>query len=219
MPLAPAASELAYLMFTSGSTGTPKAVAVGHPALASFVQGARLRYGIQAGLRVLQFAPFNFDASIEEIFVSLAAGATLVLRDDALLESVGAFVEGPGLLPHLSGADQPHHPGRHHGRLARTGARGHLHRGLGIGFDDPALLLARSERAGRVGRGEAGEVVGAESHEGSSSMWGPMAGHEERTGQVWHVAASTRAGKWAARMPAETSPMSCLAQSGSSSPP
>jgi len=93
-PLAPAASDLAYLMFTSGSTGTPKAVAVGHPALASFVQGARLRYGIQAGLRVLQFAPFNFDASIEEIFVSLAAGATLVLRDDALLESVGAFVEG-----------------------------------------------------------------------------------------------------------------------------
>ncbi len=43
---------------------------------------------------MLQFAPFNFDASIEEVFATLSAGATLVLRTDALLESIPAFVAG-----------------------------------------------------------------------------------------------------------------------------
>ncbi|WP_010483558.1 non-ribosomal peptide synthetase [Pseudomonas sp. S9] len=84
----------AYLMFTSGSTGIPKGVEVSHRALDHFVQAARLRYGVDASDRMLQFAPFNFDASIEEVFVSLSAGATLVLRTDALLQSISTFVEG-----------------------------------------------------------------------------------------------------------------------------
>jgi amino acid adenylation domain-containing protein len=84
----------AYLMFTSGSTGTPKGVEISHRALDHFIQAARLRYDVAASDRMLQFAPFNFDASIEEVFVSLSAGATLVLRTDALLESISAFVEG-----------------------------------------------------------------------------------------------------------------------------
>ncbi len=82
-----------YLMFTSGSTGTPKGVEVSHQALAHFAQAAQQRYGITAADRVLQFAPFNFDASIEEVFVSLSAGATLVLRTDAMLQSMSAFVD------------------------------------------------------------------------------------------------------------------------------
>lgn len=92
---APRQGEVAaYLMFTSGSSGTPKGVEISHRALDHFIQAARLRYGVAATDRMLQFAPFNFDASIEEVFVSLSAGATLVLRTDALLESIGAFVEG-----------------------------------------------------------------------------------------------------------------------------
>jgi len=86
--------EAAYLMFTSGSTGTPKAVEIGHGALAHFTQATRQRYGVGPADRVLQFAPFNFDASIEEVFVSLTAGATLVLRTDAMLQSIDTFVEG-----------------------------------------------------------------------------------------------------------------------------
>lgn len=83
-----------YLMFTSGSTGTPKGVEVSHRALAHFTRAARVRYGIGSTDRVLQFAPFNFDASLEEVFVSLSAGATLVLRTDAMLQSMASFVEG-----------------------------------------------------------------------------------------------------------------------------
>lgn len=81
----------AYLLYTSGSTGVPKGVLVGHGALAHYVASAGQLYGISAEDRVLQFAPLHFDASIEEIFLALCHGATLVLREDADLDSVAAF--------------------------------------------------------------------------------------------------------------------------------
>ncbi|MFN4323011.1 MAG: amonabactin biosynthesis non-ribosomal peptide synthetase AmoF [Aeromonas media] len=91
----PAAGRaVSYLMFTSGSTGLPKGVAVSHGALDHFAAAARCRYHLGEGARMLQFAPFNFDASIEEVFATLSAGATLVLRTDALLESMPAFAAG-----------------------------------------------------------------------------------------------------------------------------
>ncbi|QCR10239.1 amino acid adenylation domain-containing protein [Brenneria rubrifaciens] len=85
--------QTAYVMFTSGSTGAPKGVAIGRRALDHFVAAARQRYGVTENDRVLQFAPFNFDASIEEIFVTLTSGATLILRTDDMLASIPTFVE------------------------------------------------------------------------------------------------------------------------------
>ncbi|MEU3278877.1 amino acid adenylation domain-containing protein [Streptomyces antibioticus] len=89
----PAPTDLAYVLHTSGSTGRPKGVAVGHAALAHFVAAATHRYGLCREDRVLHFAPLHFDASVEEIFLTLCAGATLVIRTDDMTESVPRFLD------------------------------------------------------------------------------------------------------------------------------
>lgn len=88
-----AEDELAYMVYTSGSTGAPKGVMVSRRALAEFVAGAVETYGVAGNDRVLQYAPLHFDASVEEIFVTLCQGATLVIRSDAMLDSVASFLE------------------------------------------------------------------------------------------------------------------------------
>ncbi len=88
----PQSDRLAYVIYTSGSTGQPKGVAIEHQALAQFTAAAIQCYGIEAGDRVLQFAGLHFDASVEEIFTSLCIGATLVLRDPLMLQSIPQFL-------------------------------------------------------------------------------------------------------------------------------
>nr|ASV47084.1 non-ribosomal peptide synthetase [uncultured bacterium] len=89
----PAPEQAAYVIYTSGSTGTPNGVVVEHGALAQFVAGATARYGIGRDDRVLQFAPLHFDASVEELFLTLCAGGTLVIRTDDMLD-VGRLLAG-----------------------------------------------------------------------------------------------------------------------------
>ncbi|WP_369031395.1 amino acid adenylation domain-containing protein [Streptomyces adonidis] len=89
----PTPDDLAYVIHTSGSTGRPKGVEIGHRALAHFVAGAAHRYGPQREDRVLQFASPHFDTSVEEIFLTLCAGATLVVRTDDMTESVPGFLD------------------------------------------------------------------------------------------------------------------------------
>ncbi|MFP2924910.1 myxochelin non-ribosomal peptide synthetase MxcG [Pyxidicoccus sp. 3LG] len=84
---------LAYVIYTSGSTGQPNGVQITRGALAHFVAGATHRYGLGAEDTVLQFAPLHFDASVEEIFLTLCAGARLVLRTDEMLQSVPRLLE------------------------------------------------------------------------------------------------------------------------------
>lgn len=90
-PHAAADADPAYLLYTSGSTGKPNGVRVGQGALAQFVASSGELYAVHAEDRMLQFAPLHFDASIEEIFLALCHGATLVLRNDAVLDSIAAF--------------------------------------------------------------------------------------------------------------------------------
>ncbi|MHA7630864.1 amino acid adenylation domain-containing protein [Corallococcus sp. M7] len=92
-PASSAEARLAYVIYTSGSTGQPNGVQITHGALAHFVAGATLRYGVGPEDRVLQFAPLHFDASVEEIFVTLCAGGRLVLRTDEMLQSVPRLME------------------------------------------------------------------------------------------------------------------------------
>jgi amino acid adenylation domain-containing protein len=95
-----AAEDLAYVLYTSGSTGQPKGVMVEHHALVHHSVNFAERFALNAGDRVLQFAPWSFDVSAEEIFPTLLSGATLVLRPDDLAEAVtpfNAFIDRAGL--------------------------------------------------------------------------------------------------------------------------
>lgn len=85
--------EIAYWMHTSGSTGKARAVAISREALSNFIHAAAQRYAWTQKDRVLHFAPLAFDASVEEIFLSLFVGATLVVRKAQDSHSIAHFVE------------------------------------------------------------------------------------------------------------------------------
>src|SRR5271166_82095 len=81
---APAPNSLCYVLYTSGTTGHPKGVAVAHASICNFVRVAAEHYGFGPGDRVYQGMSVAFDFSIEEIWVPLAAGATLVPNTAAI---------------------------------------------------------------------------------------------------------------------------------------
>ncbi|MEE3716406.1 amino acid adenylation domain-containing protein [Tumidithrix elongata RA019] len=85
--------NLAYVIYTSGSTGKPKGVMITHQALSNFIQTVISEYEITKSDRLLQFASINFDVAVEEIYPSLCAGATLVLRTDTMLTNLQTFVQ------------------------------------------------------------------------------------------------------------------------------
>ena len=85
--------NLAYVIYTSGSTGKPKGVEIEHGSLANHVWATVKQFGIRTGDRLLQFSALTFDASVQEIFATLGAGATLVLRSEEMIAAVATFLD------------------------------------------------------------------------------------------------------------------------------
>ncbi len=69
---------VAYIIYTSGTTGRPKGVPVRHSSICNFVRVASEVYGYSEGDRVYQGMTIAFDFSVEELWVPLLVGATLV---------------------------------------------------------------------------------------------------------------------------------------------
>ncbi len=89
---APSPQDTAYTIYTSGTTGKPKGVVVSHAALSHYVQGAVQTFKLTAQDRLLQFASVSFDTCCEEIFPCLSRGATLVVRHEAMISTMEAFL-------------------------------------------------------------------------------------------------------------------------------
>lgn len=71
--------ELAYILYTSGSTGTPKGVMLTHGNGSTFVDWASATFDVSEQDVFSSHAPFHFDLSIFDLYVSLRHGARLVL--------------------------------------------------------------------------------------------------------------------------------------------
>ncbi|WP_312873266.1 non-ribosomal peptide synthetase [Kibdelosporangium persicum] len=77
--------QAAYVIYTSGSSGVPKGVVVSHRGFAGLAVSHRDRLEVGPDSRVLQFASPSFDASVWELVMALASGATLVVAENEQL--------------------------------------------------------------------------------------------------------------------------------------
>ena len=77
-------TRLAYILYTSGSTGRPKGVALSHGNAACFLDWCSEVFQPSEHDRFSSHAPFHFDLSILDIYLSLKHGASMVIVDEQL---------------------------------------------------------------------------------------------------------------------------------------
>ncbi|WP_204015470.1 AMP-binding protein, partial [Virgisporangium aurantiacum] len=70
--------QLAYLIYTSGTTGLPKPTGLTHAGIANIATSQRRLFRLDRSHRVLQQAVPAYDASVWELVMALATGATLI---------------------------------------------------------------------------------------------------------------------------------------------
>jgi non-ribosomal peptide synthetase-like protein len=85
------ANDLCYIIYTSGTTGKPKGVLLEHRNVVNYICGAQLIYPINHTDRALQGFSVSFDASVEEIWVPLSVGASIVIGTFEIMRSGDRF--------------------------------------------------------------------------------------------------------------------------------
>ncbi|MEO7573465.1 MAG: amino acid adenylation domain-containing protein [Acidimicrobiales bacterium] len=75
--------DLAYILYTSGSTGRPKGVMLTHRNALAFVHWAREEVQVGPDDRLSSHAPFHFDLSVFDLYVTASAGARVCLLPSA----------------------------------------------------------------------------------------------------------------------------------------
>lgn len=75
-------ATLMYIIFTSGSTGTPKGVKISHATYSSSAIPRAKAVGYTEKSRVLDFASYAFDVSIDSMILTLANGGCLCIPSD-----------------------------------------------------------------------------------------------------------------------------------------
>ena len=81
LPVVPP-SALLYIIFTSGSTGTPKGVMISHETYTSSALPRGEAVGYTPESRVLDFASYAFDVSIDSMLITIGNGGCLCIPSD-----------------------------------------------------------------------------------------------------------------------------------------
>lgn len=92
----PVPDDLAYILYTSGSTGRPKGVCLEHRHATSFVDWCIRTFQCGPEDRCSSHAPFHFDLSILDLWMTLASGAAVCLIEESLAKDprgLAQFVE------------------------------------------------------------------------------------------------------------------------------
>ncbi len=76
--------DLAYILYTSGSTGKPKGVVHTHASARAFTDWCVETFAPSEADKFSSHAPFHFDLSILDLYVSVACGGAVVLIDDEI---------------------------------------------------------------------------------------------------------------------------------------
>jgi amino acid adenylation domain-containing protein len=79
--------DLAIILYTSGSTGVPKGVQITHENALTFIRWCTGEFDVRPDDVCASIAPFHFDLSLFDLFVSLRQGAAVLLLDHKLVQN------------------------------------------------------------------------------------------------------------------------------------
>ncbi|WP_211747806.1 non-ribosomal peptide synthetase [Paenibacillus sp. Marseille-Q4541] len=83
--------DIAYIIYTSGSTGKPKGAIISHKGVVNLGMAIQDQLKMNEEDIIIQYSTFSFDASVYDLFGSIASGSRLHLLADEERFSIDSF--------------------------------------------------------------------------------------------------------------------------------